>query len=358
MVDESTKPYRTPLLPLRHEQGDFFVCDILDAVPKGDAASMEHPIFTLSTKPDTAKRRYDASDAKSFLEVIPSSIGLSTVHDRDVLIYCISQVMAALNAERQVSRTLRFKAIDMLLATNRKTDGRAYEQLKAALDRLAGTRLVTNITTGDKEQTRGFGLIDSYEIIRETREGRMLDLEVTLSDWTFNAIAGNEVLTLNKRYFQLRKPLERRIYELARKHCGQQAQWRCGLAKLKLKTGSNSSDKGFRRMVRSICEADRQHAHMPDYSFRLEPSANGEEEVLVVRARREMIDAYADDAAREIGDIKLKPDTYEKAKRAAPRWDIYHLEGEWRAWMTEPPRNADAAFIGFCKKWYERKGEP
>ena len=25
-----------PLLPDRHPQGDFFVCDILDAAPKGD----------------------------------------------------------------------------------------------------------------------------------------------------------------------------------------------------------------------------------------------------------------------------------------------------------------------------------
>ena len=24
--------------------------------------------------------------------------------------------------------------------------------------------------------------------------------------------------------------------------------------------------------------------------------------------------------------------------------------------MTEPPRDANAAFIGFCKKWYEKRG--
>ncbi|MFV1607245.1 plasmid replication initiator RepA, partial [Phaeobacter sp. JH20_10] len=53
MVGDITKPDRTPLLPLRHAQGDFFVCDIFDAAPKGDMASMAHPIFTLSTKPDT-----------------------------------------------------------------------------------------------------------------------------------------------------------------------------------------------------------------------------------------------------------------------------------------------------------------
>ena len=35
MVGEITKQDRTPLLPLRHAQGDFFVCDIFDAAPKG-----------------------------------------------------------------------------------------------------------------------------------------------------------------------------------------------------------------------------------------------------------------------------------------------------------------------------------
>eukprot|EP00521_Asterionellopsis_glacialis_P004760 CAMPEP_0195279666 /NCGR_PEP_ID=MMETSP0706-20130129/20606_1 /TAXON_ID=33640 /ORGANISM="Asterionellopsis glacialis, Strain CCMP134" /LENGTH=53 /DNA_ID=CAMNT_0040338221 /DNA_START=24 /DNA_END=181 /DNA_ORIENTATION=- len=50
-------------------------------------------------------------------------IGLATVHDRDVLIYCISQVMAALNDGKQVHRTLRFKAYDLLVATNRPVAG-------------------------------------------------------------------------------------------------------------------------------------------------------------------------------------------------------------------------------------------
>jgi hypothetical protein len=40
----------SPLLPDRHPQGDFFVCDIFDAAPKADIGSMEHPIFSLFNK--------------------------------------------------------------------------------------------------------------------------------------------------------------------------------------------------------------------------------------------------------------------------------------------------------------------
>ncbi|MCA9184408.1 MAG: replication initiator protein A [Pirellulaceae bacterium] len=34
------------------------------------------------------------------------------------------------------------------------------------------------------------------------------------------------MLTLHRDYFRLRKPLERRVYEIARKHCGPKAE--CG----------------------------------------------------------------------------------------------------------------------------------
>lgn len=190
---------RSPLLPDRHPQKDLFVCDIVDAVPKGDMASMEHPVFTLSTKPDMKPRRYQNGD--NSIEVSPSRYGLATVHDRDVLIYCISQCMAALNEGRKVNRSMRFKAHDLLVATNRQTSGQGYQLLKDALRRLQGTQIETNIRQGGKEYFKVFGLIESAEIVRETRDGRMQDVEITLSDWVFDAIENNHVLTLNKQYF-------------------------------------------------------------------------------------------------------------------------------------------------------------
>ena len=145
---------RSPLLPDRHPQQDLFVCDIVDAVPKGDMSSMEHPIFSLSTKPDMRPRRYERSD--NWIEISPSRYGIATVHDRDVLIYCISQCMAALNEGRKVHRSMRFKAYDLLVATNRQTSGRGYELLKDALRRLQGTQIETNLRQGRKGIFQGF----------------------------------------------------------------------------------------------------------------------------------------------------------------------------------------------------------
>ena len=164
-------PAREPLLPDRMQQGDFFLCDIFDAAPKADMAGMEHPIFSISTKPDRNLRRYE--NGSNFVEITPSVKGMATVHDRDVLIYCISQLIAGLNAGRDVSPTLHFSAHDMLKATNRMVGGDGYNRLRAALQRLAGTRIETNIVTGGTEELDGFGLIDDYKIVRESREGRM-----------------------------------------------------------------------------------------------------------------------------------------------------------------------------------------
>ena len=54
----------------------------------------------------------------------------------------------------------------------------------------------------------------------------------------------------------------------------------------------------------------------------------------------------------------LSSETYHDARTVAPGWDVYYLEREWRDWITEAPRNVDAAFIGFCRKWFERRGSP
>jgi len=339
-----------PLLPDRHPQGDFFVCDIFDAAPKADVGAMEHPIFSLSTKPDTRPRKYEHNGIT--IEVKPSSDGLATVHDRDVLIYCISQLIKGMNEGKEPQQIVRFQASDLLKATNRMITGRGYDLLKAAMERLAGTRISTNITTGGQEVFETFGLIERARIVRETRDGRMQEVEIKLSDWVFNAIRAHEVLTLSREYFRLRKPLERRIYELARKHCGRQKEWRVSLELLLKKCGSGSSLREFRRLVTAIAEEDEQYGHMPDYEVRFEI----DKDQIVVRSRGTVGAELVMGAP--IAMPALDAEVYQMAREAAPGWDVRMIEQEWRSWMTEAPKNPEMAFLGFCRKWFERRGRP
>ena len=95
----------------------------------------------------------------------------------------------------------------------------------------------------------------------------------------------------------------------------------------------------------------------PPHVARLEPPAPWE------RLRHTAAVTRADAASTELAGllespaIRLKTSTYEKAKHAAPRLDVYALEQEWREWIAkkgENPHNPDAAFIGFCR----RKAQP
>ena len=354
MVCEITKEGdRSPLLPDRQEQGDFFVCDIFDAVPKGDMASMAHPIFSLSTKPDYRMRRYEDKTGRNYLEVKPSADGLATIHDRDVLIYCISQIMAALNKGQKVSKIVRLKAFDLLKATNRASDGRGYSGLRSALVRLQGTQIETNIVTGDIEQLDIFSIIDRARIVRETRDGRMQEIEVQLSDWVFNAIQAQEVLTLHRNYFRLRKPLERRIYEIARKHCGLKSEWKISLSALQDKCGSASTSREFKRLVGNVVSQDEAFNHMPDYAVRLTDN-------MVLFLNRHVKKTSAVTSLSRT--VRLSSDVYGEARKAAPGWDVYTLEQEWREWMADggldAPASPDKAFLGFCRKIFEKRGEP
>ena len=86
---------RPVLLPKRHPNHDLFICDVLDAIPKDDLGSMEHPVFSLATRPDTRILKYEHRNVK--IQITPSVKGLATIFDKDLLIYCISQMITKKN---------------------------------------------------------------------------------------------------------------------------------------------------------------------------------------------------------------------------------------------------------------------
>jgi len=249
------------LLPQRHPNRDFFIADILDASPRDDLASMESPIFSLSKNPDKNIKTYEHNG--NTLTVTPSVLGMANIWDKDILIYCTSQLIAGINLGRDPSQTVRITGYDLLTATNRHTGGKDYERLEQAFERLAGTRLKTNIETGDSRDRQGFGLIENWKIIERKDDDRMSAIEVKLSDWLYRAVLSKEVLAINPDYFRLRGGIERRIYELVRKHCGNQAMWKIGVELLHKKTGSRSPIKRFRHEIKRIVTS----GILPDYSL-------------------------------------------------------------------------------------------
>ncbi|MEP2783908.1 MAG: replication initiator protein A [Pseudoruegeria sp.] len=329
------------LLPVRHPQKDFFVLDIADVVPKDDTASMEHPIFSLATKPDHRHLIYQSNDNK--LEISPSGHGLPTIFDKDIPIFCVSQLMHMKNQGKPIGNRVRFSARELMIATNRATNDLSYKRLKAAFLRLSGTVFQTDIKTGGRRETRFFSLIESGSgfVFKDDERGRLDYCEVILSDWFMRAIESNDVVTISEDYFRLRRPLERRIYEIARKHCGKSPKWHIGLEKLQAKTGSNAPLKKFRLNLREIIEED----HTPFYRIELD-----DKDLVTFRPRTKQIDLTQDIRIPEWADDKAREIAREKG------WDYYALREKWINFAREmtakgqPPKSTGAAFVNYCKK--------
>lgn len=334
------------LLPDRHPNRDFFIIDIADAKPKDDMASMEHPVFSLSIKPDMRELEYTSSQGNR-VRIVPSGVGLATIMDKDILLFCISKLMAEKQAGRAITPWVEATAHEIMVATNWQTNDDSYRRFENAMLRLRGTTIVTDIRTGGTVQSDGFGLIEEWRTVRKDAEGnatpfgRQSRVRIKLSDWTFRAIQANAVLTIDRQYFRLRRPLERRLYEIARKHCGaQNGAIKVGIGKLQAKVGSNAPLKKFRFNLKEIIN----DGNIPDYGFAMVGD--------IVHMQR-LVPTVDIEISAEV--IPLRADTLDKAQKIAAqlRISVFELERQWNEFakikggkITSP----DGAFIAFCKQ--------
>lgn len=341
------------LKPVKHPQGDLFVCDITDVILKDDLASMEHPFYSLSKKPDREPRRYVHNG--NWIEFRPSIKGMPTIYDKDLIIYAISQLIAGMNEGRPVSKNVRIDPYAFLIFTQRGVGGRDYDALCDSLDRIDGTRFRTNVLYEGTRSDTWMGIIDGAKLETDERTGKPRSLEITLSDMVMNSVLEMDVLTLHRDYFRLSRPVDRRIYEMARKAVGQGESWAFKMDTLWRKSGSKGSLREFRRQMKPIIEGD----YLPDYMV----IYDDELDKITFVNRNTM--PLARETAKESGQqilLLLTPDVYHDARAIAVGWDIHHVADRFASWWAgidrPTPKNPDALFLKFCKTWQERNGKP
>ena len=234
------------------EQLELFEAVLTGASVKVDMASLEHPLFSIGRHPLKVPRCY-ALGRDCEIRIVPSLDGAPTLEDKDILVYLASQLRAALNAGLKVSQTVHVRAYDLLQTIGRGAGGTDYKRLRVALKRLRGTSIETRIETGGVRQESGFGLIDAWSLMEQPNL-HSPRLRIKLSDWLYRAIVNNELLTVEPIYFTL-QGLEKRIFEIFRKHLGErQTEWHIGLEKLQNKCGSQSPPRRFRFELRRILD--------------------------------------------------------------------------------------------------------
>ena len=341
ITDTKTLP---PLRPRRHRP-DLFTLDIQSISLKDTHQHLEHPFFVLDTRPDTATRHY-SDDRGNELTITPSGLGMPTIFDKDILIYAISNILDAKNRGEPVSRRVFIYTSQLLRFANKGTGGKDYERMDKAIQRLRGCTIRTNIRSGDIVQTEIFGMLDSASLERKyDPKGNLMHCEITLSEWLWNAIQANQILTLHPDYFRIRSSLNRRIYEIARKHCGHQQSWTISLKRLRHKCASHSKLALFRHKIRKLAELDP----LPEYALQ----HDSESDVVEFSYRDWREDAEPAMAAGAPDAV-----TCRQAEKIAPPNDIKQLHHAWLQWRAQnslpPPWHPRAAFLGFVRAYAQR----
>lgn len=354
----SEKKFLPPLMPRRYRPG-LFSLDVSSLSVKDAQPQLEHPIFSLSKRPDLRPREYSSPDDRIKVEIDPHRTGLPTIWDKDLLIFAISDIRARLERGEEVSPRIRFHTADVIEFCQRSKGGKEYARLDRALTRLAGALLKTNIRTGGIETTKGFHIIDDFDIKRQydRPDGRLIYCEFTLSDWLFRAVCcDKEILTLHPDYFRLRRALDRRLYEIARKHCGRQAEWAIRIEKLQRKSGSGSELREFRRSLRRLAGG---HGDLLEYDLSLRFGRGGRE--LAVFRRRTGGYLERDPTVRPAGEVRLADSVAAEARRRSGNdVDLTAAERDWQSWMAKKqirPVNPEAMFLAFLETWTESRPE-
>src|ERR1700691_3403178 len=162
---------------------------------------MAYPFFSLAKSKRTVPIDFHAGKISIRVEAVPEH-GMATIWDADVL-------MAATPYE-------------ILTFVGRGTSARDYDRLKAALDRLQATTVMTSIRQPAERRRHRFSWINEWKESADAH-GRPLGLELILPDWFYVGVLDDAlVLTIDRAYFSLTGGLERWLYRVVRKHGGRQ----------------------------------------------------------------------------------------------------------------------------------------
>ena len=223
-----------------------------DLAPRDAQDLMAYPFFSLAKSKRVVPIDFRAGTISIRVEAVPEH-GMATIWDADVLIWAASQIVEARDAGLKSSRLMAATPHEILTFVGRGTSVRDYDRLKAGLDRLQSTSVLTSIRQPAERRRHRFSWINEWKETADAN-GRPMGLELILPDWFYAGVRDDAlVLTIDRAYFDLTGGLERWLYRLVRKHGGrQQGGWSFDLPHLHAKSGSLSPLKHFAFDLREI----------------------------------------------------------------------------------------------------------
>lgn len=236
----------------------------LNGKVKSEKSLMAYPFFDLTVN-GRRKKALTFSDGLVHVEVQPGAHGCATVYDKDLLLYVMSLMVQRLNAGEEVKREFYFTAHDFMTVAGRDTSNKSYANIEKMINRLQSTMIKTNIEVDGIGVDQWFSWLENARVLyyRDKRGRKVMQgMRVTICEWLFEIVQQLRVLTFHDDYFKLR-PLERRLYDLARSHCGNQGKWKIGLERLMQRVGFDGPLRRFRYELENTVE------RLPEYDMEL-----------------------------------------------------------------------------------------
>ena len=222
----------------------------LDSPLPGDVSNdrntMLHSFFALEAK-RSDPIEYKANGVEIIVQGTKS--GLATINDKEILVYICSIASQKLARGEDVTQKFRFTAHDFFSVTGKTPGGKTYRYFAAALERLQGTQIKTNIVTGGRRERTWFSWLKSARMetaVWSNGYEAMKAIEVELCDWLWRAIVDDKaVLISSESYFYL-PPLERKLYEVGYAECADRTTAIVPLKDLRRRMGVTTDLRHFR----------------------------------------------------------------------------------------------------------------
>jgi len=141
--------------------------DLFRALP-GDLAArdaqdlMAYPFFSLAKSKRVVPIDFRAGKISIRVEAVVEH-GMATIWDADVLIWAASQIVEARDSGLETSRLMAATPYEILTFVGRGTSARDYARLKAALDRLQSTSILTSIRQPTERRSHRFSWINEWK---------------------------------------------------------------------------------------------------------------------------------------------------------------------------------------------------
>jgi len=230
----------------------------------------------IKRNPITELPTYD--DGQIRIEVRSTKIGVATIDDAEILLYCLGLAADKFDRGEKVTQEFTFTLKDFSDVAGLSQSGSVSKRLGEALDRLKETNIKTNIESGRKVFVEGFSWIENFWYDRgpdqmvkgKKREGRINSITVRFCDFLWRAVViDRNLLSYNRKFFCL-SPLKRRLYELARIHCGERPAFRIGLESLRDRVGTAQELRFFKSDLEAMLDEDPENPLL-GYTFKIDP---------------------------------------------------------------------------------------